>query len=339
MKYQVRVASPCHADWNAMSGDARVRHCAECNLDVFNFSEMSEREIDRLVEQRKRERKGRLCARFYQRPDGTMLTKNCPTAFRASILRATKLTSAALATIIGFVPGFAKCAAAQTPTSPRQRTADSLVRIQGAPKGATIEVVDPTGAVIPNATVEVTNDRTKESIFGMTTPVGLFRTGEIEPGNYTVQVKARGFPAATDRVMLPAATPIRITLYVVVQGETVIVGTRTPEELGLELPAISRSLAPPPNTAMASVLLSVVDSRNQPLRDIKVQAINEATEYDWIGKTNEAGEYTFTQIPAGKYRIVFSGNGFKTYTREHVAIPSGKPIRAQLQLGMFYDFQ
>jgi hypothetical protein len=52
-----------------MQGDDRVRYCPECKLNVYNFSALSPREIERLVAQTE----GRLCARYYQRADGTML--------------------------------------------------------------------------------------------------------------------------------------------------------------------------------------------------------------------------------------------------------------------------
>ena len=57
-----------------MEGDERVRFCDECELNVYNLSDMPEEEALKLVE----EREGRLCLRFYQREDGTVLTSDCP---------------------------------------------------------------------------------------------------------------------------------------------------------------------------------------------------------------------------------------------------------------------
>lgn len=37
----LRIAVPCEADWETMAGDARVRHCTLCNLNVYNFAEMT----------------------------------------------------------------------------------------------------------------------------------------------------------------------------------------------------------------------------------------------------------------------------------------------------------
>ena len=69
----LRVATPCRADWNEMVGDDRVRHCAHCDKDVFNLSAMTREQAERLVI----ERAGDLCARYYQRTDGTILLKDC----------------------------------------------------------------------------------------------------------------------------------------------------------------------------------------------------------------------------------------------------------------------
>ena len=60
-----------------VDGD-RVRHCKECDLDVYDLSEMSRRDTMRLVE----EHEGHLCVRFYRRRDGTILTQECPVGFR-----------------------------------------------------------------------------------------------------------------------------------------------------------------------------------------------------------------------------------------------------------------
>ena len=69
----IRVASPCTADWGAMTGDDRVRACAQCNKNVYNLSEMTRDEAEALI----LGREGRLCVRYFQRTDGTILLKDC----------------------------------------------------------------------------------------------------------------------------------------------------------------------------------------------------------------------------------------------------------------------
>ena len=75
---KVKVASPCHARWEDMNGDDRARFCGQCNKNVYNFSAMTSAEVECLI----REKIGRLCGLFYTRPDGRMLTTDCPVGVR-----------------------------------------------------------------------------------------------------------------------------------------------------------------------------------------------------------------------------------------------------------------
>src|SRR5260370_28893979 len=76
---RISVAAPCAADWDSMPGSDRVRHCDQCNKNVYNLSEMTRRQAEALL----REKEGQLCARLYRRADGTILTSNCPAGLRA----------------------------------------------------------------------------------------------------------------------------------------------------------------------------------------------------------------------------------------------------------------
>lgn len=71
---QIKVASPCKREWSKMSGDERVRFCSDCKMNVYNLSAMSQAELTELVKQRE----GRVCVRFFSRPDGTVVTRDCP---------------------------------------------------------------------------------------------------------------------------------------------------------------------------------------------------------------------------------------------------------------------
>lgn len=69
----LRVASPCTVDWEQMSGDDRVRACAQCQKKVYNLSELTREEAEALILRTH----GDLCGRYYQRKDGTVLLKDC----------------------------------------------------------------------------------------------------------------------------------------------------------------------------------------------------------------------------------------------------------------------
>jgi hypothetical protein len=105
----IRIASPCSADWNAMQGDDRKRYCGECKLNVYNLSGMTRYDAEHLL----RLSEGRLCVRYFQRADGTVLTRDCPVGWarvkqRVSVLAAT-VFSLAVSLFAGiFVVGFFK---------------------------------------------------------------------------------------------------------------------------------------------------------------------------------------------------------------------------------------
>jgi hypothetical protein len=70
----VDVATPCHAEWNSMTGDDRSRFCGQCRKHVYNLSTMSADDAVALI----REKEGDLCIRLYRRTDGSVLTSDCP---------------------------------------------------------------------------------------------------------------------------------------------------------------------------------------------------------------------------------------------------------------------
>ena len=105
----IRIATPCSADWDDMSGDERVRFCGKCEKNVYNLSAMSREEGEALV----REKEGRLCVRLYQRTDGTVITNDCPVGVRRARLRARVWASvsgaaASVALVLGLFGGRAR---------------------------------------------------------------------------------------------------------------------------------------------------------------------------------------------------------------------------------------
>jgi hypothetical protein len=108
----VRVAAPCSVDWERMSGNERIRFCAQCNLNVYNLSGMTRTEAERLIASSE----GRLCIRFYRRTDGTILTRNCPVGLRGLKQRLTRVASAVASMLLSFLAGiFAFTGLRETP--------------------------------------------------------------------------------------------------------------------------------------------------------------------------------------------------------------------------------
>ena len=45
----LRIATPCPIGWEQMTGDNRVRFCDHCQLNVYNISELSRIEAEKLI--------------------------------------------------------------------------------------------------------------------------------------------------------------------------------------------------------------------------------------------------------------------------------------------------
>ncbi|HEY0076993.1 MAG TPA: hypothetical protein VGB77_23105, partial [Abditibacteriaceae bacterium] len=65
----IRVATPCRADWDKMSGDEQARFCQSCRKNVYNIAMMSRDEALALIT----EKEGNLCVRLSRRADGTLI--------------------------------------------------------------------------------------------------------------------------------------------------------------------------------------------------------------------------------------------------------------------------
>jgi hypothetical protein len=80
----VRLAAQCNVDWDTMKGSEVQRFCNQCKESVTNLSAMTEVQAALFVESASE--KG-ACVRFYQRHDGTILTKDCPDGLKARTRR------------------------------------------------------------------------------------------------------------------------------------------------------------------------------------------------------------------------------------------------------------
>jgi hypothetical protein len=99
----LRIAAPCSANWDQMFSfeDKRVRFCSQCNLNVYNLSDMSRREAEAFIIKTE----GRLCVRFYRKADGSVLTQNCPVGLKAIKRRVAWVAQVVLGMVLSFVSG------------------------------------------------------------------------------------------------------------------------------------------------------------------------------------------------------------------------------------------
>jgi hypothetical protein len=132
----VKVASPCPADWDRMIGDERVRFCGQCELNVYNLSAMSTIEAESLIARTE----GRLCVRYYRRKDGSIITQDCPVGLRALKQRAARVKRAVASLVLGFFAGLGFHGVANRfggfllDSTARRGTHDATMGVMAAPK-------------------------------------------------------------------------------------------------------------------------------------------------------------------------------------------------------------
>jgi hypothetical protein len=194
---KIRVAAPCPMVWEQMTGDNRVRHCQECKLNIYNLSDMTRAEAERLIATRE----GRLCVHYYRRADGTILTRDCPRGLRAVTERISRIAAAVLSAIttVGF-------AGAQN-----RPPAASQVSAQNTQDRGNLEVrvTDVTGATARGANVALLDEK-NQSIQLLTDSEGQARFSNLPVGAYTVLVSLRGFKEASQRVHIATGATTRI---------------------------------------------------------------------------------------------------------------------------------
>jgi hypothetical protein len=72
-RIRLKVASPCKADWESMTGDEAIRFCGLCQKNVYQISNMTTEQVEELLSAAGEKK----CGRFYQRKDGTLVTADC----------------------------------------------------------------------------------------------------------------------------------------------------------------------------------------------------------------------------------------------------------------------
>lgn len=110
-------------------------------------------------------------------------------------------------------------------------TAHALFAQVGGDGSIQGRVEDPTGAVIPNATVTATNDGTGVANLRKATASGNYVISPLPPGHYTVQVTAKGFATLVQQnitVTATQTTALDLHLKVGAASQTVMVSAAPP---------------------------------------------------------------------------------------------------------------
>ena len=177
----IRVQSPCSEPWEEMTGTERVRFCSHCEKSVNNISEMTRKEVARLV----RRSGGSLCVRYRTDPK-----TNAP-IFGHRV--AAFARHGAAAGVLGASLLGANAVYAQGEVTPQ------LVQIERTEKTGTASakisgyVTDPAGAVIPYAIVTLTNQATMMAFVQNASGEGFYEFKDLEAGSYKLRFEAGGF--------------------------------------------------------------------------------------------------------------------------------------------------
>jgi hypothetical protein len=169
---------------------------------------------------------------------------------------------------------------------------------QGETTSAIIgEVSDATDAVVPGATVTITNHETGLKRGARTDAAGRFHFTQLKPGTYTVKVETPGFePRQNENVIsgLGQKQTVDFRLQVAHSNETV--------EVSSETPLISPAVANTSTTLNAPALENLPNPGGDltyPLQFAAGALINTAgSGNDFVGGTNGYGNVEFNGLPA-----------------------------------------
>lgn len=190
---RLRIASPCSVGWERMVGDDRVRFCNQCDLNVYNISNMTRKQVEALV----LSTEGRLCVRLYKRTDGTVITQDCPVGLRALRRRVSRIASATFTALMSF------CMSVYGQETSRVCTEDSgklLVRIkktqtdsQDGSAAISGTIFDPQGLAVAGARATLTDEKGKAEQALISNDEGGFQFLALAAGSYSLKVEASGF--------------------------------------------------------------------------------------------------------------------------------------------------
>src|SRR5205823_8933720 len=109
----------------------------------------------------------------------------------------------------------------------------ALAQALGSAGTVTGVVTDPNGAVVPNATVTISNPVTGYTRTVNTDADGTFRFNDVPPNNYQIKASAPGFSSEQQSLTVRSSVPIsvKIPLAVTSASETVTISSDASQAL------------------------------------------------------------------------------------------------------------
>jgi uncharacterized protein len=183
----IKMVSPCEADWDSMIGNDQVRFCEHCKLHVTDLSAMTRPDAMRLVARSK----GRLCVRYFPRPGGGVLTKDLPAKLHRISRRVSRLAAGAFTATLSV-----SSAAGQSQSrlsAPREVTVLAQkfeAQEVSDPNTASLSgtVADPNGAVIPGAQIVLVDNTNNSESSTTSSSEGQFEFKNLSAGTYVLKI-------------------------------------------------------------------------------------------------------------------------------------------------------
>jgi hypothetical protein len=213
----LQVASPCSSSWEAMHGDGRRRRCLECDKPVYDFAQLTPREIAGVIEASQ----GELCARLTRDEWGRLVTLQPPiTADPLASRRASPLVTAVVTAALGLsgtawntqaatVSPAAEQGAGERPEGNRpQRTGDAGSSLRG-------RLANEAGEPVPDAEIKLNNQLGGQERVARTDADGRFSFASVTAGIYGLAAAVGGRDAAhQEDILLSAGEKRQIGLTV-----------------------------------------------------------------------------------------------------------------------------
>ena len=228
----MRVAKPCSAAWEAMTGDERSRMCSQCSTRVYNIEEMTASEVRDFVFTNE----GRTCIRLHRRADGTVITKDCPKGLERIRRRTFGIAAAAFAAVLGlFSISFGQKG---HPDPTRLIPGATVERVYPTDEEKNISIrgtaVDTHGAVIPGVKVSifrVDSKKKKPEKAVISDMRGVFIVPTLPDGEYRIEAGRTGFRTIkVKNLSLLADSILNIDFRFEVTGDVETIGIFSPND-------------------------------------------------------------------------------------------------------------
>ncbi len=193
------------------------------------------------------------------------------------------------------------------------------------PTGALTGIVkDPSGAVVANAAVHLT-DASGVSSDATTDGQGVYEFKALAPGAYTLKAEATGFaPFAQENVQITAnqAQQLNISLKIHIE----------PAQVEVTGQAVNQATQAVPVKGPTGGLTGIVsDPSGAGIPRASVRLTNAAgASYD--ATTNGEGIYQLKALPAGVYTLKAVAQGFSLFTQENVQVVANQVQQVNVNL-------